>query len=275
MVYDEALMRADVVAALGAANYLLETPSPRAALDFLKATGNYLDVVIVTCLASRDRPHHSSRIGLVEAMFQRFPWIPVVIIGRAQESARLIGQTLLTGTREVLERPVTAPALRGCVTRVVRRRGAKAPPALATIAAMKQMVVFLGEHVGKNLTLGELAAMAAMSASHLSHVFHDVIGMPLRDCLRDIQLRRAHELLLGSTSSLSTIAVDAGFYDLPHLDKAFRQRLGMTPQVFRRRHRPRGNGDGSGPARRARAAAAGTGHSRNVKRPAVARVRGI
>ena len=50
------------------------------------------------------------------------------------------------------------------------------------------------------------AVMAAMSPSHLSHVFHDVIGMPLRDCLRDIQLKRAHELLLGSTLSLSTIA---------------------------------------------------------------------
>ena len=50
MVYDDALMRAGVVAALAAANYLLETPSPTAALDILMATGNYLDVVIVTCL---------------------------------------------------------------------------------------------------------------------------------------------------------------------------------------------------------------------------------
>jgi two-component system, response regulator YesN len=100
------------------------------------------------------------------------------------------------------------------------------------------------------------------SPSHLSHVFHDVIGMPLRDCLRDIQLKRAHELLLGSTLSLSTIASMPASTILPHLDKAFRQRLGMTPQAFRRRHRPRGNGDGSRPARRARAAAAGTRHAR-------------
>jgi AraC-like DNA-binding protein len=241
------------------------------------ASGNYLDVVIVTCLASRERPHYASRIGLVAAMFQRWPWIPVIIISRAQESARLVGQTLLTGTREVLERPVTAAGLRGGVSRVGRRRGAKAPAAAATIGAMKQMLAFLGAHVGKNQTLGELAAMVAMSPSYFSHVFHAVIGMPLRDCLREIQLKRAHELLMGSTLSLTTIAVDAGFYDLPHFDKAFRQRLGMAPQKFRRRHGRRRNedGNGSGPALRARAAAAGTRLSRNVKRPAVASVQEI
>ena len=94
---------------------------------------------------------------------------------------------------------------------------------------------------------------------------------------REIQLKRAHELLMGSTLSLTTIAVDAGFYDLPHFDKAFRQRLGMAPQKFRRRHgrRRNENGKGSGPALRARAAAAGTRLSRNVKRPAVASVQEI
>ena len=259
-------MRAGIVTALAPRSHLLETRSPTGALDLLMVSGNYLDVVIVTCLASRERPHYSSRIGLVAAIFQRWPWIPVIIISRAQESARLIGQTLLTGTRAVLERPVTAAGLRGCVSRVGRRRGAKAPAAPATIVTMKQMLVFLGAHVGKNHTLGELAAMVAMSPSYFSHVFHAVIGMPLRDCLREIQLKRAHELLMGSTLSLTTIAVDAGFYDLPHFDKAFRQRLGMTPQEFRRHGRRRNeNGNGSGPARRARAAAAGTRHSRNVK----------
>ena len=277
MVYDDAPMRAGILAALAPRSHLLETRSPTGALDLLMVSGNYLDVVIVTCLASRERPHYSSRIGLVAAMFQRWPWIPVIIISRAQESARLIGQTLLTGTRAVLERPVPAAGLRGCVSRVGRRRGAKAPAAPATIVAMKQMLVFLAAHVGKNHTLGELAAMVAMSPSYFSHVFHAVLGMPLRDCLREIQLKRAHELLMGSTLSLTTIAVDAGFYDLPHFDKAFRQRLGMAPQKFRRRHgrRRNENGKGSGPALRARAAAAGTRLSRNVKRPAVASVQEI
>jgi AraC-like DNA-binding protein len=34
-----------------------------------------------------------------------------------------------------------------------------------------------------------------------------------------------------SSLSLAEIAAEVGFYDLPHLDKAFRRRRGMTPQA--------------------------------------------
>lgn len=63
-----------------------------------------------------------------------------------------------------------------------------------------------------------------MSRSHFSHTFHTVLGMSLRDYVRDLRLERAHLLLLASRISLTAIASESGFYDLPHLDKAFRHR---------------------------------------------------
>ena len=60
--------------------------------------------------------------------------------------------------------------------------------------------------------------------------------MPLREYVRTVRLERAHRLLLTTSLSLSAISAEAGFYDLPHLDKASRHRLGMTPRDFRRRH---------------------------------------
>jgi transcriptional regulator GlxA family with amidase domain len=87
-----------------------------------------------------------------------------------------------------------------------------------------------------------------------------VIGMSLRDFVRDLRLNRAHDLLLGSSLSLTTLAVDAGFYDLPHFDKAFRQRLGVSPQESRRRHGRRRNGG----------VAARTTRARTIIRPAIA-----
>ncbi len=65
---------------------------------------------------------------------------------------------------------------------------------------MNRIRTFLGEHVGENLTLGELSAMATMSRSHFSHTFHTVLGMSLRDYVRDLRLERAHLLLLASRS---------------------------------------------------------------------------
>ena len=86
-------------------------------------------------------------------------------------------------------------------------------------------------------TLGELATTAAMSRSHFSHTFHTVAGMALRDYVRDLRLQHAHRLILNSPLSLTDVAIDSGFYDLPHLDKAFRQRIGVSPQEYRSRYR--------------------------------------
>jgi AraC family transcriptional regulator len=85
-------------------------------------------------------------------------------------------------------------------------------------------------------SLEELAAVVALSRAHVSRTFHAVAGVSLRVYVRDARLQRAAELLVTSTRPVTTIALDCGFYDLPHLDKAFRGRFGTTPHDFRRRH---------------------------------------
>jgi AraC family transcriptional regulator len=81
-----------------------------------------------------------------------------------------------------------------------------------------------------------------MSRSHFSHTFHAVAGMALRDYVRDLRLQQAHRLVVSSQLSLTDVAVDSGFYDLPHFDKAFCQRIGVSPQEYRMRYRPDYNG---------------------------------
>ena len=82
-------------------------------------------------------------------------------------------------------------------------------------------------------SLEELAALAGMSRSGLSRRFRRVVGISLSEYVQDLRLRRAALLLSTTTHSATAIAQDSGFYDLPHLDKAFRQRFGVTPRQFR------------------------------------------
>jgi transcriptional regulator GlxA family with amidase domain len=89
-------------------------------------------------------------------------------------------------------------------------------------------------------SLDELAAMTAMSRSGFSRTFHATAGVSLRAYLQEMRLKRTAALLVASCRPLTEIAQDCGFYDLPHLDKAFRRRFGMTPNEFRRRHAARG-----------------------------------
>ena len=113
------------------------------------------------------------------------------------------------------------------------------PPIARNIAKIKRILTILDGHVGQRHELDELAAIAGLSRSYFSRIFHAVAGMSLRDYLRAVKLKRAIELVRSSTRSLTDIAVESGFYDLAHRDKAFRQRFGTSPYDFRARHTER------------------------------------
>jgi len=245
VVSDARPTRAFVVKCLGAAYDVVESKDGRGAIRAISASGRNFRLVIVSRRPFKNRTQAQASVGLVKTMYERWPWIPVVVIGRIPDRARVTGQMLLSGARTLLQEPVTAAAFRAAVTRVVARAGQRVPSA-STVAAMNRIRTFLGEHVGENLTLGELSAMATMSRSHFSHTFHAVLGMSLRDYVRDLRLERAHLLLLASRISLTAIAADSCFYDLPHLDKASRQRLGKSPVEFRHRYNGRVHSEGLG-----------------------------
>jgi AraC-like DNA-binding protein len=230
-------MRALVLRALAATNDVVETKEARRAIALMRS-GNHFDVVVVTCVGHKGRPRYGPRVGLIRNMFRQWPWIPVVVIAGVQERARLIGEMLRSSVRLFLPGTVSAAGLRRAIRRATSRTR-RGPPRAAAGAGMKRIADFLGEHAGESFTLNELARMASMSRSHFSRMFHAILGMPLRDYIRSLRLERAHHLLVSTPASLTTIAAETGFYDLPHLDKAFRQRVGMTPQGFRLRHRRR------------------------------------
>ena len=237
VVHDEPGIRTLALRALAATNRVVETKEARRAIALMRS-GNHFDVVVVTCVGRKGRPRYGPRVRLIRNMFRLWPWIPVVVIARVEERARLIGEVLRSSVRLFLPSTVSAAVLRRAIRRVTSqtRRGA---PRVAAGAAMKRIRDFLGEHAEESFTLDELARMASMSRSHFSHTFHSILGMPLREYIRSLRLERAHHLLVSTPASLSAIAAETGFYDLPHFDKAFRQRVGMTPQGFRLRHNGR------------------------------------
>jgi AraC-like DNA-binding protein len=213
----------DVVAAQSAADALRRLSNSRA-----------FDVAVMDCSAEPGGDEVRC-IELIELMWRRYPWLPVVLIGRAP-GERLRADVLLTGVRDFLTNDVSPGKLVRSITRAARRHGARVPRA-ANVATIQRVFAFLDEHMGDGLSLRDLARMAQMSRSHLSRTFHSVAGMPLRGYIRELRLKRAHALLVRGDLSLTAVAVESGFYDLPHFDKAFRRRLGVSPRAFRARYR--------------------------------------
>ena len=236
VVDDDSLMRGFVADALRAAHEVVEAETTARALDLLASSKGGFDVVVVACLL-RERWPRFTGVDLIRAMFERWPWVPIVTIAGIQEKERLRAELLLSGVHEVVTWPVAGSDLAKVVSRVARRRGRRPRTAPATVAKIQHALASLGDEPLDMPTLGDLAAGAGISRSAFSRAFNATLGMSLRGYLRELRLRRAHELLLGSDLSLTTIAAEAGFYDLAHLDKAFRERVGIAPELFRRRYR--------------------------------------
>ena len=124
------------------------------------------------------------------------------------------------------------PAL--CATFLPRRM--PKGPGRHTRARVARVIAMLAERTDAPVSLVALARTVGVSPSHLSRTFRTTVGMPLRAYVVQLRVERARRILERSPSSTMTeVALEAGFYDLPHFDKVFRDRFGMSPSDFARR----------------------------------------
>ena len=105
MVSDERPVRAFVVKALSSRYDVVESKDSRGAIKAITASDRDFRIVIVGRRAVKDRTQASATVGLVKTMYERWPGIPVVVIGRTPDRARLTGQMLLSGARTFIQNP--------------------------------------------------------------------------------------------------------------------------------------------------------------------------
>lgn len=162
-----------------------------------------------------------ARRALLDASHSPFD---LVIVERPRDDRPFVDRT------PDARRTSPAPTARRHASRLTSRRS-------LPDARIEHLLVYIAEHLDQPLTLEGLAGIASVSPSHLSRTFHRVVGVPLRTYVRILRLERATALLRTSPDlSLTTVAIEAGFYDLPHFDKIFRKQFGISPSELKRRH---------------------------------------
>jgi AraC family transcriptional regulator len=98
----------------------------------------------------------------------------------------------------------------------------------------RQIMDFIDAHLGRPITVVEMASHLGLSPSHFSRAFHSSMKMPPHRYLMARRLGKVQALLATSNMPLAEIALLAGFCDQSHLSRYFRERLGVTPRCFRR-----------------------------------------
>jgi AraC-like DNA-binding protein len=208
---------------------------PRAGLSLARERLGRFDLAFVDCAAT-DASALSEPFAFIATLSAEFPHLPIVgVVDTGGDSSGII-EAFRRGARDFVTRPVEAAELDAVAARLVPRRSvARVADRRAGFALVLRLVETRYMYP---LSLGALASMAGVSRWHLCRTFRALTGRPFRAFVTELRLRHARELLLASTLTVTQIAHDSGFYDLSHLDRAFRQRFGVRPSALLR-HRPR------------------------------------
>ncbi|MBS1708797.1 MAG: helix-turn-helix domain-containing protein [Armatimonadetes bacterium] len=99
---------------------------------------------------------------------------------------------------------------------------------------MPQAMKILHQSVDQPVGLGALAERVGVHEAHLARTFRRINGCTVGDYVRFLRLERAKAKLADPGLSLSTIALEAGFYDQAHFSREFKKAFGMTPSAFRK-----------------------------------------
>ncbi|OEV09415.1 AraC family transcriptional regulator [Streptomyces nanshensis] len=89
------------------------------------------------------------------------------------------------------------------------------------------------EHLGRPLTLGELAGQASMSIRTFNRRFREELGITPMQWLTRQRVERARQLLEETELSVDVVAADAGFGTAASLRQHLHAAVGVSPSAYR------------------------------------------
>ena len=92
----------------------------------------------------------------------------------------------------------------------------------------------IGDRSGKAPPVPAIAQRLGCSKRTLERHFHDALGVSVYETIQRERLEHAQQWLASSQIPLKTVAAHCGYSGSQHLCNAFKARLGMTPQSWRR-----------------------------------------
>ena len=99
---------------------------------------------------------------------------------------------------------------------------------------LQQVISYINDRPDRNFTLAELAAIANMSPNYFAKLFKQSTGYAPHQYVIRHRIERAKQLLLQEKLTIVDIAYSLGFTHQSHLNRHFKQLVGVTPKVFQK-----------------------------------------
>lgn len=188
--------------------------------------GVYAAIALAVELTVRDRPIAPMLPALHVA------GIGIVALGLALLVARRSLDVVL-GLTPGIERQASGPAA-SALPESAPRRDAALPGASPAMQRLQRAMSDEHAYRREGLTVGSLAAHLGMGEAALRALINQELGYRnFNDFLHHYRLQEAAARLATEDLPILTIALDCGYGSIGPFNRAFRQRLGMTPTAYR------------------------------------------
>ncbi|MGE5614085.1 MAG: response regulator transcription factor [Bacillota bacterium] len=100
---------------------------------------------------------------------------------------------------------------------------------------LRKAVEYLQEHYHEQVTLNEVARHLFVSTCYISRMFTRELGKSFVDCLNEIRMEKARELLKDVRLKTYEVAEKVGIPDAHYFSRIFKKYTGVTPTEYRER----------------------------------------
>ena len=98
----------------------------------------------------------------------------------------------------------------------------------------RRTLAYIEANLASKMGIGDLANVVALSRSRFSHAFKHSLGLPPMAYVAVRRVERAKAMISSTSDRLAEIALACGFADQAHLNRRFRDLIGMSPGRWRR-----------------------------------------
>jgi AraC family transcriptional regulator len=107
------------------------------------------------------------------------------------------------------------------------------PGGLATWQAMRTLA-YIEANLASKMDVDDLANVVALSRSHFCRAFKHSVGWSPMEYVAVRRVERAKAMISSTREPLAEVALACGFADQPHLNRRFRDIVGISPGRWRR-----------------------------------------
>lgn len=119
---------------------------------------------------------------------------------------------------------------------VSRFLGIASPKTSSDDDRIKNVLSYIRKSTDSKILVKDLARISALSVEHFIKIFKKETGETPNMFITRTKMEKAMVLLITSTSSVKTIALNLGYNDVSYFNRTFKRFAGMTPQQYRGQH---------------------------------------